>query len=123
MINSGIADAIVLLHLAFIVFVLLGGWLALRWRWLLWLHIPAVAWGCAVEFLHLYCPLTVWENHFRALAGKAGYADDFIQHYILNLIYPSGLTPQLQIVFGAIVVVINVLAYILLLRRYRHSSK
>lgn len=111
------ADGLVLFHLVFILFVLTGGFLALRWRWLVLLHVPAVAWGTAVEFLHLYCPLTVWENLLRERAGGSGYGEDFIEHYLIRLIYPSGLTPQLQLWLGAVVVILNVLAYSWLLRR------
>ncbi|WP_259756527.1 DUF2784 domain-containing protein [Pseudomonas sp. GCEP-101] len=115
------ADAVVLLHLGFILFVLLGGLLALRWPRLAWLHVPAAAWGMAVEFLHLYCPLTPLENHFRALAGGQGYPGGFIEHYLIPLIYPAGLTKATQVVLGAVVVAVTVPPYLLLLRRALRS--
>ncbi|WP_448679815.1 DUF2784 domain-containing protein [Pseudomonas nicosulfuronedens] len=115
------ADAVVLLHLGFILFVLLGGLLALRWPRLAWLHVPAAAWGMAVEFLHLYCPLTPLENHFRALAGDNGYRGGFIEHYLIPLIYPVGLTEATQVVLGLVVVAVNLPPYLLLLRRALRS--
>ncbi|OBY92368.1 hypothetical protein A6723_029055 [Pseudomonas sp. AU11447] len=115
------ADAVVLLHLGFILFVLLGGLLVLRWPRLAWLHIPAAAWGMAVEFLHLYCPLTPLENHFRALAGDQGYSGGFIEHYLIPLIYPAGLTEVTQVVLGLIVAAVNLPPYLLLLRRVLRS--
>lgn len=112
------ADALVVIHLGFILFVLLGGLLLLRWPRLLWLHLPAVAWGVTVEFFHLLCPLTPWENQLRQAAGDAGYEGGFIEHYLIPLIYPAGLTPQVQLWLGGFVVLINVgvYAYLLMVR-------
>lgn len=115
------ADALVLLHLVFILFVLLGGLLLLRWPRLLCLHLPAVAWGIVVECLHLGCPLTPWENHLRRMAGQAGYEDGFIEHYLIPLIYPAGLTPQIQLWLGSIVLLVNLSVYACLIWR-RHSK-
>ncbi|PQZ90712.1 MULTISPECIES: DUF2784 domain-containing protein [Pseudomonas] len=117
------ADSLVLFHLGFILFVLFGGLLALRWRRVIWLHLPAVAWGIAVEVLHLPCPLTRWENLFRHLAGQDGYGGGFIEHYILTLIYPAGLTPEIQWVLAAVVVVINVAVYGGLIRRFVQTRR
>ncbi|MCJ1887758.1 DUF2784 domain-containing protein [Pseudomonas sp. LA21] len=114
------ADAVVLLHLGFILFVLLGGLLVLRWPRLAWLHLPAAAWGMAVEFLHLYCPLTPLENHFRQAAGDLGYDGGFIEHYLIPLIYPAGLTEAIQIGLGLVVLAINLPPYLLLARRRLH---
>lgn len=105
------ADAVVCLHLAFILFVVVGGLLVLRWQWLMLLHLPAVAWGVVVEWLHLYCPLTPLENALRERAGEQGYGGDFVEHYLIPLIYPSGLTPQIQLWLGAVVVLINLGVY------------
>jgi hypothetical protein len=109
------ADALVVIHLGFILFVLLGGLLLLRWPRLLWLHLLAVAWGVTVEFFHLLCPLTPWENQLRQAAGDAGYEGGFIEHYLIPLIYPAGLTPQVQLWLGGFVVLINVAVYAYLL--------
>ncbi|WP_122434935.1 DUF2784 domain-containing protein [Pseudomonas viridiflava] len=119
------ADAVVTFHLLFIIFVLLGGLLVLRWPWAALLHLPAMAWGAAVEFLHLYCPLTPLENALRSRAGDQGYDGGFIEHYLIPLIYPVGLTPQIQLWLGGIVLLINASVYGALLvcgvRRFRRG--
>ena len=112
------ADTLVVIHLGFILFVLFGGLLLLRWPRLLWLHLPAVAWGATVEFFHLLCPLTPWENQLRQAAGDAGYEGGFIEHYLIPLIYPAGLTPQIQLWLGGVVLLINAAVYVYLLRRW-----
>jgi hypothetical protein len=112
------ADAVVIFHLLFIVFVLLGGLLVLYRPVLAAIHLPAMTWGAAVEFLHLYCPLTPLENSLRAQAGEQGYAGGFIEHYVVALIYPAGLTPQIQLWLGGVVVLVNVLVYGALLIRF-----
>ena len=111
MIHRLAADAVLLLHLGFILFVLLGGLLALRWRWAPMLHLPAAAWGVYVELSGGLCPLTPLENRLRSAAGEAGYTGGFIEHYLLALIYPAGLTHEIQYVLAAIVVGVNGLAY------------
>lgn len=105
------ADAVLVLHLAFIVFVLLGGLLALRWRRAPWLHLPAAAWGGYIELSGGLCPLTPLENSLRRAAGEAGYAGSFIEHYLLPVIYPAGLTQEIQYLLAAIVLGMNALAY------------
>lgn len=115
------ADAVLVIHLLFIVFVLFGGLLVLRWRWLVSLHVPAMIWGAVVEFFHLYCPLTPLENAWRAKAGGQGYDAGFIEHYLILLIYPAGLTPQIQIWLGAIVLAVNLAVYGWLLGRLRRK--
>ncbi|MHC2144511.1 DUF2784 domain-containing protein [Pseudomonas sp. 210_17 TE3656] len=112
------ADGLVLFHLLFILFVLFGGLLVLKWRGVLWWHLPAVCWGIAVEFFHLFCPLTDWENHLRQAAGQAGYEGGFIEHYILPVIYPAGLTPGIQVLLGSVVVLVNVLVYLQVIRQW-----
>lgn len=111
-----LADLLVLLHLAFILFVLFGGLLVLRWRRLLWLHLPVVAWGAAIEFVGWVCPLTPLENRLRAAAGDAGYGGGFIEHYLIPLIYPADLTRELQWLLGAVVLVVNAVVYWRVLR-------
>ncbi|MNG76562.1 hypothetical protein D3C81_673160 [compost metagenome] len=115
------ADALVLLHLAFILLVLFGGLLVLRWRPALLLHLPALAWGLAVEWLHLQCPLTGWENRMRSAAGDAGYQGGFVEHYVWPLIYPAGLTPQTQLLLGGVVLVLNLAIYGYVIWRLRRS--
>lgn len=116
------ADALVLLHLAFILLVLFGGLLVLKWRPALFIHLPAMAWGLAVECLHLGCPLTGWENRLRAAAGQAGYPGGFIEHYLWPLIYPAGLTPQIQLLLGMFVLLLNLAVYGYVAWRWRRAS-
>lgn len=111
------ADALVILHLLFIVFALFGGLLVLKWRHLIWWHLPAAVWGVTVEAFQLTCPLSRWENLLRHSAGQNGYADSFIEHYLWPLIYPAGLTPAIQLGLGGLVLLINVLVYLRLARR------
>jgi len=105
------ADLIVLAHLGFVVFVMGGGLLALRWRRLAYLHIPAALWGAWIEFAGWICPLTPLENHLRRLAGEAGYAGGFIEHYVTRVLYPAGLTTTVQVALGAAVVLVNGIVY------------
>jgi hypothetical protein len=114
-----LAEATVALHFAFIVFVVLGGLLVVRnARWA-WLHLPAVAWVAWLEFTGAICPLTPLENALRTRAGEAGYAGGFIDHYLVPVIYPAGLTPQIQVALGAAVVALNVAMYAWAWRRWR----
>ena len=106
-----IAVILVLFHLLFIVFVIFGGFLVLRWRIILWLHIPCAIWGVLIEFAGWICPLTPMENHFRQLAGQAGYTGGFIKHYIIPVIYPTALTREIQYILGFGVIAINLIAY------------
>lgn len=111
------ADAVLLLHLGFILFVLFGALLG-AWR----LHLPAAFWGAWVELTGSACPLTAWENALRARAGMAGYGDGFMAHYLLALIYPAGLTRPVQYALAALVLLVNAALYgWLLLRRRRRG--
>jgi hypothetical protein len=105
------ADAVLVLHLAFIVFALFGGFAVLKWRWAALAHLPAAAWGVFVEASGRLCPLTPLENHLRAAAGQAGYQGGFIEHYLLPLIYPAGLTRDVQWLLAAVVLGVNVAVY------------
>ncbi|TLY26170.1 MAG: DUF2784 domain-containing protein [Nitrospirae bacterium] len=105
------ADLVVILHLAFVVFVLFGGLLVLWWRRVAWIHLPAVAWGAAIEFGGWICPLTPLETWLRMQGGEGGYNSDFIEHYILPLLYPAGLTREEQIALGAVVLAVNLAIY------------
>jgi hypothetical protein len=115
------ADAILVAHLAFVLFVIFGALLVLRWPRLAWLHIPAVVWAAFIEFSGTICPLTPLEVDLRQQAGQAGYAGGFIDHYVVSLLYPEGLTGATQTLLGVVVVVINAAIYIVLLRRGRIS--
>lgn len=117
------ADLVVLLHFAFIAFVVLGGLLAFRFPALVYAHIPAVVWGALIEFWGGICPLTPLENWLRRRGGSDGYAGGFIDHYLVPLIYPSGLTRDYQLALGLFVVAINAVVYGALLLRRRSRGK
>lgn len=105
------ADSLVFLHLLFVLFVLFGGLLVYRWpRWA-WVHVPAFVWGAVIEFRSWVCPLTPLEQRLRALAGEDGYTGGFVEHYILPLIYPEGLTREIQLALGLLVLGVNTLIY------------
>jgi hypothetical protein len=117
------ADGVLLLHLAFILFALLGAAMAVRWRWIPLVHLPAAAWGGVVELTGRICPLTYLENYFRIKAGQSGYTESFIEHYLLAIIYPSGLTNEIQFALAGMVVVVNIAIYGWLISRRRRGIK
>ena len=121
MIYRWLADGVVVVHGAFVVFVMLGAFIALRWRWLVWLHVPAAIWGVLIEYAGWFCPLTPLENVLRARAGESGYTGDFIEHYLLRALYPSGLSPATRWVLGSIALIVNLVAYALLIRQVRRK--
>lgn len=102
-----LADAVVVFHLAFVVFVVLGGFLVLVRPPVAWIHVPAALWGALIEFGGWLCPLTPLENWLRARAGEGGYGGGFVEHYLLPLLYPGDLTREIQIVLGVLVVIVN----------------
>jgi hypothetical protein len=112
-----LADATVVLHLAFVLFVVAGGLLLLRWPKLAWLHLPAAVWGALIEFAGWICPLTPLENWLREQGGQQAYSASFVEHYLLPVLYPQSLTRPVQWVLGGVVVLINVILYALILRR------
>ena len=113
-----LADLVVGVHALFVVFVVAGGLLALRWPWVAAAHLPAAVWGALIEFRGWICPLTPLEKSLRASAGQAGYQGGFIDHYLLPVLYPAGLTRGLQLVLGSLVIAVNLVVYGLLLRRW-----
>ena len=116
------ADAIVILHMVFVIFVVAGGLLVCRWRWVVWLHIPAVIWAVLLEFYGWLCPLTPLEINFRAAAGQAGYGGGFIEHYILPVLYPVALDAQMQAAIGGFVIVVNIAVYSWVVLRLRKAE-
>jgi hypothetical protein len=114
-----LADLVVLVHSAFVLFVVLGGLLALRWRRVALLHIPAAIWGGWIEISGGICPLTPLENWLRESSGARGYSGGFIEHYLLPVLYPAGLTRAVQDVLAAVVVVVNVAVYVWVWRKGR----
>ena len=117
MLVSLAADLVASLHFAFVVFVVLGGLLVLRWPRLAWLHLPAVAWGASIELLGWICPLTPLENRLRHEAGLAGYEGGFVEHYLLPMLYPASLSRSVQVILGLSVLLINAVLYGSILRR------
>lgn len=118
------ADLVVALHFAFIAFVILGGFVAWRWPWVAWLHVPVALWGAIIEFAGWICPLTPLENALRHSAGDAGYAGGFIEHYVIPVVYPARLTPAIQVALGVGVLVVNGIAYgVLVSRRWRKGER
>ena len=118
-----VADGIVMLHMLFILFVVSGGFLALRWLKMVYLHIPAVVWGVYIEFSGAICPLTPLENWFRLKSGQIAYEGDFIERYIIPIIYPANLTRELQVTLGVCALLINLLAYGLLISQRRKGGR
>lgn len=116
-----LADAVVLVHFAFVVFVVLGGWLVAYRRGLVWIHVPCAIWGFLIEVRGWICPLTYLENDLRRRAGQLGYPGGFIEHYLIPVLYPVGLTRDVQLVLAALVVVANVLAYAWVVVRWRRE--
>jgi len=106
-----LADVVLLLHLAFVLFVLFGGLLALRWRRIFWTHVPAVLWGTFVEFSGRICPLTPLENWLREQGGEISYNGDFVGRYLLTLLYPNHLSRTTQVMLGIIVIAVNLAVY------------
>jgi len=116
-----LADATVAFHFAFIAFVVLGGLVVIRVPRVAWLHVPAVAWVVWLELTGAICPLTPLENALRQRAGQAGYEGGFIDHYLIPVIYPAGLTPQIQTMLGIAVLVLNATVYAIAWRRARRN--
>ena len=112
-----LADLVVIIHLTFIVFAALGGLLALRWRWMVWLHLPAAGWGVFVEGTGRICPLTPLENRLRDVAGESAYGGDFIGHYLMPIMYPPSLTRDVQWLLATLLVVVNGAIYTIVWRR------
>jgi len=118
---SWLADLILCMHAGFVFFVIFGGLLVLRWRWIAWLHLPAAMWGAVVEFSGWVCPLTPLENWLREQAGETGYQSDFVAYYLLPVLYPDDLTRDVQLMLGTAVLAINISVYGWLWRRsHRH---
>ena len=117
--NQLFADIVVLFHFGFILFAILGGLLVLKWHWLIWLHLPATLWGSFIVMFGWICPLTPLENSLRGTDTGGTYTGGFIEHYIIPLIYPPGLTREIQITMGIILVLLNVIVYTFVYKHWR----
>ena len=115
--SDRLADLLVLFHFTFVLFVLLGGLLVLKWRWVTWLHLPAAIWGALIEFTGWICPLTPLEHWFRETGRGDEYQSGFIEYYVLPLLYPAGLTGQIQVALGLLVLFLNAGIYLFVFRR------
>lgn len=122
MIYRALADLVLVVHFTFVLFVVLGGLLVVRWPRAAWLHIPAAIWGVLIEYTGWICPLTPLENSFRMRGGEAGYSGGFIEHYIQPLLYPAGLTRSTQVVLGSLALVLNLIAYGIVVLRMRRGE-
>ena len=116
------ADFVLVTHFAFIVLVVAGGLMVFRYAWFVWIHLPAACWGAFVELTGRICPLTTLENYLRVNAGQEGYADSFVEHYILPVIYPAGLTRNIQLVLAGTVIAVNVIIYATILLRKKRQK-
>lgn len=116
------ADMVVFFHLGFVLFVMLGGLLVLKWKWVMWIHLPAAMWGALIEFTGWICPLTPLENWLRKAGGRQGYQSDFIEYYVMPLLYPTSLTREIQIFLGVLVILLNVGIYALVFHRHKKNS-
>ena len=106
-----LADFLVLIHFLIVGFILAGGLLALKWRWVMWIHLPLAVWGAFIEFFNVACPLTPLENWLRRKGGGLGYEGGFVDQYIAPVLYPAGLDRRMQIIIGIIVLVVNAIIY------------
>lgn len=111
------ADLLLVFHFGFVCFVVAGGLLVPKWRWLMLLHLPAVLWAVLIEFQGWVCPLTPWEQQLRLAAGQSGYQDGFVEHYLLPVLYPSALDNDTQMILGGFVILVNVAVYCWILLR------
>lgn len=118
-----LADLVVVVHFGFVLFAVLGALLVLRWRWVAWVHVPAAAWAALIEFAGWVCPLTPLENWLRVRGGGAGYRGGFVDHYILPILYPEGLTRGTQVTLGVLVLLLNLAIYGWLLYRRRERRR
>jgi len=117
------ADLVAVFHFLFILFIVLGGLLALYRKWTAWIHLPAAVWGVLIELCGWYCPLTPLESEFRLAAHQQGFEGGFVQHYLLPLIYPGALTRRIQVVLGLLVLAMNLTVYAVVFRRMRIRTK
>jgi hypothetical protein len=122
MLYRALADLVFVVHFAFVLFVVFGGLLALRWPRVAWVHVPVALYGAVIEFVGFICPLTPLEVWLRRLGGEAGYEGGFVERYITAALYPTGLTREIQLALGVGVLVLNAVVYAFVWRRRRRSA-
>ena len=122
MIYRALADLVLVTHLAFAAFTVLGGLLVLRRRSLLWLHLAAVLWGVVIQWANWTCPLTPLESYLREAGGEGGYRGGFVEHYVSMILYPENLTVELRYLLGVVLIAVNLLVYGYLFLRKRRAS-
>lgn len=118
-----LADAVVIFHLAFVAFALFGGLLVMKWKRAAWIHAPSAAWAVIIEFTGMICPLTPLENYFRNKGGLSGYDTGFVEHYIMPILYPESLDSSVQMVLGALVILINAVIYAYVFLKKTHQQQ
>jgi Protein of Unknown function (DUF2784) len=118
-----VASGLVLLHLGFVGFVVAGGLVCLKWHRVIWIHIPAVIWGIAIELTGWICPLTPLENYLRQKAGEQAYTNDFVFHYLMPILYPETLTRKIQLLMGLVVALINIAVYAYIIRSHKRRHQ
>lgn len=106
-----LAGLVVAVHIAFTAFAVVGGVLIVRWRWMAWIHVPAVLWAAYIELSGGVCPLTPLENSLRAHAGLESYEGDFVARYLFPVLYPVGLTREVQWILGLGLLAVNAAVY------------
>ncbi len=121
MVYATLADGVLIVHLGFVLFVVFGGMLAFLWRWMAWVHLPAALWGALVEMAGMLCPLTTLEVALRRAAGGPGYEATFVERYLVPVVYPPGLTREVQMALGAVVLGVNLAVYGALWRTIRRA--
>lgn len=122
MIYSILADIVVTIHFLFIVFAVVGGLFIFKWWWIMYPHILSAFWAAMVITMGWICPLTPLENQLRRAAGQQGYDGGFIEHYLIPIIYPAGLTREIQIALGIGVVLLNLIIYSMVIRHYMRKT-
>jgi hypothetical protein len=123
MIYRFLADLLLIVHLLFILFVLFGGFLILWKKWIIPIHLVCASWGVAIELFRWVCPLTPLENDMRMLSGQAGYEGGFIEHYLMPIVYPGQLTPDIQFILGSLVMLTNIFIYYFVVQRIRKRKR
>jgi hypothetical protein len=121
MIYRSLADIVLILHFGLVLFMIFGGLLVLRWKWIILLHLPAMIWGVLIEFFQWLCPLTTLENRLKSLGGEQGYEGGFIEHYVSAILY-TNVTPQSQMMLGFLLILFNLFVYWYVFKRFRRLT-